>query len=152
MSAFIVDYDHINAILSWAIKQECYVPDAAGELEKITAENADTFGQVLADENCRSHNYRYADENTDALDYVFRPFPIELTTGELIRACACLDYQSCETPDWHKTHAYQILLHIRSRATYETKEYETCESAWGINPHNRDRLANAPAPRKRKAG
>jgi hypothetical protein len=43
MSAFIVDYDHINAILSWAIKQECYVPDAAGELEKITAENADTI-------------------------------------------------------------------------------------------------------------
>jgi hypothetical protein len=38
------------------------------------------------------------------------------TPGRVIAAAACLDYQSCETPDWEQTPAYGYVEAIRRHA------------------------------------
>ncbi len=49
---------------------------------------------------------------------------------EIIKACDCYDYQSCETPDWKDTEAYAIMQMLRKRAIYSLPGYE--EAAWEI--------------------
>jgi len=119
MSAFIVTHDHINAIISFASQYN--IAGVAGREQAIA--------ELLLAENTRSVNHRYR-ENTPVETIVFSSQDPTLSPIEVIKACDCLDYQSCETDDWHSTPACKLLESILSHAVRQLDGYEN--AAWEI--------------------
>jgi hypothetical protein len=133
MSAFICGDMHINAIVTYAVeKRVSFYVAATRERRDITSFTAEEIGRILMDENVRSVVARYdatspdyADEAKDAAsDYKYKPFPTPLTPVEIIKACHCLEYQSCETEDWDSTLAWRILQDIKSAALHDLPGYD----------------------------
>src|SRR4051812_48937950 len=103
MSAFIVEDDHIHALVTYAAdKRLSYWDPIAENHINVSARNAQEVGRILMDENVRSVNYRYRESENLGL-YRYQHFATPLTAIEVIKACDCLDYQSCETPNWEET-------------------------------------------------
>ena len=132
MSAFVVGNKHISAMLQ--VMGTCYPGDCCsyywqGERHYVNGKSREV-GQILVDENYRSVNYRYSENGEPeefAPDYTVRT----LSPVEVIKACDCYLYQSCETPDWKETEAYAIVRMIRERAIRRLPGYEKAE--WGIS-------------------
>jgi len=89
----------------------------------------DEQGQALVDQNYRSVNHRYH-EDAEPYQFRWRPFLPRLSPVEIIKACNCYRYQSCETPDFKETEAYAIMTALRERAIIHLPGYE--EAAWEI--------------------
>ena len=53
-----------------------------------------------------------------------------LTPGEALKAVNCLDYQSCELPDWCETEEYKFLQKVKNIAITSIPGYE--KAAWNI--------------------
>lgn len=140
MSAYVCDPEHIKGLAIFAASRSKYggtlnIPgswlrhfggkDMSGH---GPAEIATYYAAVLLDENLRSVAYRYEDSDLDNLPGpVPTPREIPVTEQDMIRAkqipplqilkmCSCLDYQSCETPDWRQTVAYTLLGGIKDAA------------------------------------
>lgn len=119
MSAYVVSDRTINALLAFAVAHrvsDFNDPAAAGN--------------ILLAENQRSVNYLYG-EHTPApvLKYdAGEPVP-ELV--QVLKLIDCVEYQSCETPDWVTTPAFQLLNHLRSKATGLLPGYDAAE--WGLH-------------------
>jgi hypothetical protein len=136
--------------MTWAAAEGVYLWDRDTRHNvPVTEENADAFGQILADENCRSYNARYS-ETVDALDYAFKLFPVLLTPSELIKACHCLDYQSCETGDWPETAAAQILRELVDAAASKIDDVRKCD-VWEVRADQMAVLTNYHGPVAKKA-
>jgi hypothetical protein len=102
----------------------------------VTAHNAEEVGRILMDENVRSVGHRYNDridndEKSAGAAYKFKRFSTPLTAVEAIKACHCLDYQSCETENWEGTIAWRILQAVLSAATHKLPGYD--KAPWGVD-------------------
>jgi hypothetical protein len=91
------------------------------------------IGKILLAENVRSVAHRYggrldSPELSAAVDYYFRPVMQDLLPGWVVKSCACLDYQSCETEEWPSTVAHAIMEAIKSDAIRELTE----DCPWGV--------------------
>jgi hypothetical protein len=132
MSAFIVSKNHLDSIVTFAkVKlKELYFDGESLSLVGFYegVENTNKLGQILLDANYDSVNYRY-NEKEESYNYQFKHTEL-LTPIEIIKACHCLNYQSCEVPNWEKTKAYKIIQNIISQATTKISGYE--EAEWGI--------------------
>ena len=124
MSAFIVDPYHINVLVSYGVatKAQYYVParkhgaGRRGEWAYFTDDTAQAIASLLYSQNVRSVNFRYS-ERTKRTGHVFKSERFShLTPADVVCACDCLDYQSCETPNWKGTEAWRALNAIRERA------------------------------------
>jgi hypothetical protein len=131
MSAFIVNNRTINAILQG--KNFGAYPGNAlrymwrGEGRSIEG-SVQKVGQVLVDENFRSVNFRY---NEDQKPYAFRIIQDKsYTPVEVISMCDCYNYQSCEAPLWKETEAYAIVNALRERAIRNLPGY--AEAYWRL--------------------
>jgi hypothetical protein len=131
MSAYMVGYDHIDALLSFAStprhgSTSYYVPDEGQTY--ITTANATEIGRILLRENERSINARYPDQidmvDEPAENYVFKSWPAPLSAVSILKACSCFDYQACETDDYDKSLAWTIINAIRARAISRLPGYE----------------------------
>ena len=143
MSAFIVDDLHINAIVTYAVdKQLTYWNAGAREHVHVTNLNAEAIGRILMDENVRSYCARYSDASDDdksaGAAYAYKVFPIPLTAAEIIKACNCLEYQSCETDDWEASLAWRILQNVKAKAVHDLPGYES--APWEITENSIDKL------------
>lgn len=107
MSAFVVESDHIDLMVTIAIR-------SCGWNEQYVniPETADKLGQDLWNENYASINYRY-DEEEPAPEYHWTPVAEyqaeELTNLQLVqvvKAAHCYGYQTCEHPGWKDSKAY----------------------------------------------
>lgn len=120
MSAFIVEKRQIDYILSaYSIGDYDYNEDIYSKM-----------GQILTDQNYASVNYRY-EKDTKAPTYKFN-FIEKGDTKQALAFCYCLNYQSCETPDYHNSegkillneivfHLTQNILNLEKYAwTYDT--------------------------------
>jgi len=130
MSAYLCNDEHFDALATWATRRspsgftfryrfndEWHTPDAA----KIAT--------TLHAQNVRSVNHRY--ERHESPAYRYRAVPIDcIDAKDVLMACAGLEYQSCETPDWEETEAYAILSAIRKRAIHVVTENSQC---WSIS-------------------
>jgi hypothetical protein len=104
-------------------------------------EVATYYANILYCENIRSVQGRYPDDSFDDLPGPCeKPEMLEVTRGEcceqyndvrlavsptaILKMCACLDYQSCETDDWDTTLAYKLLQRIRLAAISLLPGYE----------------------------
>ena len=110
MGCWIVSDKHINTIVSWAFDQG--FGGSFGVTEQEMAE-------ILKAENIRSYRHKYPyhtwTEIGTGYEITFQheeypEFPDSL--GYIKRAIECLDYQSCECPDYEDTRAGSILREL----------------------------------------
>jgi hypothetical protein len=128
LSAYIVDHDHIDALLSYGIEHDVrYVVRESNSIVEITLRNATEIGRILLDENERSVRHRYPDSDVDELpgtigqnaaNYKFRRWPARapLAALTILKACDGFDYQACETDDYNQSIARSIIDAIRGYA------------------------------------
>jgi hypothetical protein len=129
MSAFIVSNAQINALVRFAsINNITFFYGATSQRWNISG-NEDATAQLLLDENVRSVNYRYKQED-EAGKIVYQIDAPVLTPVQIIKAAQCLEYQSCETPDWDKTMAKQLIDAIISTAITKLPGYD--DAPWSI--------------------
>ena len=120
MSAYIETFAHINYIAQYAVKrQEHFHPSPfsyyyQGERKIPTV---DEIGQILWDENYRSVNYRYNEDNKAPI-FVSMSNTRSYDPAQIFKAINSLEYQSCETDDWDQTEAAAILDAIRRKACH----------------------------------
>jgi hypothetical protein len=129
MSAFIVSDKHINSLLNFAYAHMdgINLPDGQ-DLSFKSVQDLDKIGQILLDENYRSVNYRYREQEiSHQIKFFVQPL---LTPVQIIKACQCLDYQCCETEDWEETSAYRIINWIQTEAIRNLAGYE--QAQWSI--------------------
>lgn len=115
MSAFICSDKHINSIVRFACKQNVVTYSINPELRWSVSGREQKTAELLYAENVRSVNYRYLqDEANDGI--IYDPFAPDLRAIEVIKACDCLAYQSCEHPDWDSSLACVLLKAIQRKA------------------------------------
>lgn len=149
MSAFVVGHDHIDALLSFAIMHRVrYRAGEEGRSVEITQRNASEVGAILLHENERSVGYRYGETDPDEMPgtigetsatYRFRDFLEPLPALAALKACDCLEYQSCEHPGWGTSLAAAIVDAIRRYAIARLPGYSEAPG-W-------EWTRTAPAPR-----
>lgn len=136
MSAYQVTDLHINALVTWAITRPGdsmgtnYFWEGAGRY--INKGTAPRIASVLFAQNVRSVNARYQDSDP-AHGFKFAPalgLLSYLSAVQIIKACHCLEYQSCETDDYESTEACAILRGIVKRACAALPGYDA--ALWGM--------------------
>lgn len=138
MSAFIVSNDHIDALLSYCLRQAytvSYYNPESGRRHPINYETAEEVGRILLDQNVRSVDHRYGgriddDMRNAAANYRFQYYWPHLKAVEVISAVHCLEYQSCETDDWEGSLAWRICQAIKAEAISNLPGYR--EAPWEI--------------------
>jgi hypothetical protein len=144
MSAFLCTPEHIQAIINHAL--------ANGMLDA----DPYTVAVAFAKQNIRSVEYRYPDtkghsakeffsdgmfrSNKAYIDACAAPWhpdmprrraESKLKAGEVIKLIDCLEYQSCETPNWTRTVAFEWWNSIARQAARKIKGYE--KAPWTID-------------------
>lgn len=127
MSAYIVPDFHINALVTWAVANK-----APAFPKGITPR---ALGELLHEANCASVDYRYQEHNPRT--YRCEQVGGYLSPVQVIKACDCLDYQSCERPDWIGSQAQFLLSRIREHAISRLPGY--AQAAWCLD--NEEALA-----------
>ena len=129
MSAFIVSNKHINTLVTFAGRRNIVAYHGNPTKSIATAGNEQAAAELLLAENTRSVNCRYK------LDKAATPIHFEFVDGVdavgILKACNCLDYQSCETEDWESTAAFALLQAIRTKAVTELPGY--ARASWTID-------------------
>lgn len=148
MSAFICNPDHIKAIAIFAAAghdspvsdswlRHMMVRAGAPGAQQWTGGKAEIIANILYRENVKSVAYRYSEpEFSPGLPGPCdRPARIDVTAGNLmyqrvrnpihiLKMCQCLEYQSCEHPDYRISLAYQLLQAIVSGAISKLPGYD----------------------------
>jgi hypothetical protein len=145
MSAFQVSPNHIGAILRWYLFDGCRMDDPRSWRSKHRADRDDAqeMAVCLALECYRSVSYRYSEFPTDLPGPIaFRNRPVvvnvrnlgvyrKLTAVECIKAVHCLEYQSCEHPEWNDSEARKLCQQIIDTAIRYLPGYD--DAPWDID-------------------
>lgn len=94
MSVFIVTPRTINAIVNAAVDRGLCI---CGDVDY--AERPEELGQMLADMNFASYEYRYGIRRDDK--YIYRYRVEDFTPAEVLGSCSCYAYQACEAPSYY---------------------------------------------------
>jgi len=139
MSAFVVNEAHVKALVAYY---------ASRKYSRKTPEEATEIARELMRENIRSVSFRYPQDRPREL-----PGPIPTPEADMIefgyaeiahpsvqdpvailKMCACLEYQSCETPDYRETKAYDLLNRIRHGAIADLPGYDQAQWDYSGGP------------------
>ena len=121
MSAFVVSKSHIDSLIAAAMVLRRDYLDFC---------KLDEIGQMLWNENHKSVNSRY-NEKTAVPVYHYTGRPNHLTPVEVLKAVACLEYQSCEHEGWGESQAKKWLAALSEAAISALPGYEA--AAWEVN-------------------
>ena len=142
MSAFIVSHSTIAAIVTFAQRRlwTCVSPPPHSGRGAVNIRDIDSdhIGQALLAENVRSVNHRYRrsdqiDRYRHAPTYVGAVYTDEtrtLTALDTIKLAHCLEYQSCEHPEWEMSWARDFLRRVVDTAVHELPGYD--DASWGL--------------------
>ena len=130
MSAFICSHQHINAIIRWASRHKLTMYYGNPSRRWRVAGNEQATAELLYSENVASFNHRYLDHKSNNSGIVYDAFAPDLQAIEVIKACNCLNYQSCEHPGWEASLACQLLTKIQDAAVNNLPGYEAAR--WHI--------------------
>lgn len=124
MSAYICTAETFAAIATFGELKQITHPITRKRMSCIEV------ASLLYAENVASVNYRY-EESTDATlpsasFYHYKQIP----ALHILSCLACLEYQSCEHPEWHGSVASQLIDMIRRRAIAALPGYD--DAPWGI--------------------
>jgi len=84
---------------------------------------------MLLRENHRSVQHRY-DEGPKAVladPYAFKRYRGKLDPIQVLKAVSCLEYQSCEGPEWGRSEAFAFLRTLEGWAIHALPGYEEAE-------------------------
>lgn len=146
MSAYIVSNNHVNVIVSWFVDyrhdyQLWY--ELNGQYGYMGQEEAAAVADCLYNQNVRSVNDRYS-EQTDNESYRFKYITNAknaYSLAEIAGAIDGLEYQSCESDDYHQTDAYKILTSMRKELLKKVQSRDLGDNTtWSI-----DELKPSPA-------
>lgn len=118
MSAYIEEPAHINVVVSYftsRVTGNGLWHEFSDGYNYMTPQNAHEVADLLYNQNVRSVNHRY-NELTGNEGYNFEYIEgvrERYSIAEIGKALDGLEYQSCETDDYHQTAAYQVLHEMR---------------------------------------
>ncbi len=130
MSAFILSNKHINvlvnAVINIANQNDGHIQILNDD--KIKLFTLDEAGQALIDQNYRSYNTRYNIDNLEQTPIYKFYYEAKAYKGvQILKACSCYDYQSCETNDYYETDAHKIIDDIRHLTISNLPGYDDAE-------------------------
>ena len=147
MSSYIVDKEHIEQIVLYVYKlkgiDSLNYYHNKGKRKRIEFDSVGNVAEELSKANCEGVNYRYDDNN--------QPYNFDdLSIGNLkvknplqvIQLIRCLEYQSCDSPNYENSIANTILKtmvdHIVSYMIQHECELHSTESykLWDYNEDN----------------
>lgn len=151
MSAFTVHPEHIRTLvwaglqytrpgspMTWpvtdfdnATSPETVQSSFGRHYRQLTRDTAEVVGQILLDENVRSVNYRYSEDERFVYDHA-TPASTRWTPVEILSAIDCYEYQACETPEWSTSEAHAICVALRHILVRTLPGYEN--GPWEITP------------------
>lgn len=117
MSAYICSDAHFNYLANFAIRK----PKYGGSLR-----DGQNVIDVLYSQNLRSVNHRYREDGRAPAPRFKREIQ-NFDMVQVIKACHCLAYESCETDDYENTEAKKLLDALE--AVRELPGYESAQ--WG---------------------
>lgn len=158
MSAYMVDREHINYLVSAARKYaqgqygfSWYWDGNHAKLDPYDRDQASKLGQTLWNANLLSINARYPDTVSNpsnipgvidetyiyahSSDYRFD----EIAPVQVFKSIQCLHYQSCEFDAWEKSEAFAILEALKSAAIHALPGYEAAK--WGAPEKRAEKVA-----------
>jgi hypothetical protein len=101
-----------------------------GRLHPRDNHRAAEVGQMLWAENGKSINARYLDDDEHKLVYgTHVPARCDMDQIQIIKACHCYEYQSCEHGGWEKSEAKVFIDAIIQSITQCLPRYDDAE--WG---------------------
>ncbi len=134
MSANVVERAHIDYLISaglWTGRPHVlrWLVSTTAHPQELTRDTADRVGRMLWEQNHRSVSERYSGmqlvpeyEYSSDTEYAevlgrfedgWRWRRVMLEPVSALKALACYEYQSCETPDWEQTEAYAYCAALR---------------------------------------
>lgn len=141
MSAFTLTHKHINALVHAAFFKKASYCDRdtfyiwhRGKTHMFNRTNKktlnpDVLGQILVNQNFKSVNFRYKDKSP-SFKFKYELSHDQFTNVQLLKACDCYDYQSCETPNYEQSLVAKIIDKIRSQLICSLNGY--ADSEWTI--------------------
>ncbi len=128
MSCFIVNPNHVSALVRWACRNgvSVYYRNPSRRLD--IPGNEQQACDILLAENVASFNYRYNESVEQTM--VYDAFATSLRPIDVIKACHCLEYQSCEHDGWETSRAKAIVGAIEGEASRALPGYD--EAQWEI--------------------
>ena len=129
MSAFICSHSHFSTIVRFAGRHNVTTYHGNPSRHWYVAGQEQETVDLLFAENVKSFNYRY-NEAFPTTGIVYDPFAPDLQPIEVIKACNCLDYQSCEHPQWVVSLACKLLHDIQQQAITLLPGYD--KARWKI--------------------
>ena len=140
MSCFIVNEKHINTLVNYLKEKSKFQTTIEIEGKRLSLHDPSTLtkvGNVLVCENFRSYNYRYDEhENSYIYNYHFDWDILNMNPVQIIKACHCLNYQSCECPDYNESEAKRIIDTIKTIAICNLPGYD--EAKWEITEEKKE--------------
>lgn len=134
MSAYVVNDATINAIVTYAASidaryyQQGVIRTVMGDEQRIAG--------LLYTANVESVNCRYGEDDPSD-PFTFRPVPASRISTDakqvplfVLSLCNCLEYQSCELPQWETTLAKAILTGIREAVIRQLPGID--KAPWGL--------------------
>jgi len=147
MSAYIVDNEHIRVLVWAGLQFKAYGPlrwlvpnpeqsSSVGVITSfgittrdLTRKSAETVGQMLYDQNARSVNHRYDDDDLAIYDHG-APACTSWSPVDILKAISGYEYQSCETPDWPESEAFWFCYMLRKQVMGHLPGYD--DGPWSI--------------------
>lgn len=167
MSAYIVHTEHIRTLvwaglnytrpgshMTWhapdpenAVSPETVQSSFGRHYRQLTQDSAETVGQILLDENVRSVNHRYDEDEGYVYDHA-APADRRWTPVEILKAIDCYEYQACETPEWNTSEAHAIITALRDTLGRTLPGYDN--GPWEITPESRPYAVDQALARRAK--
>jgi len=119
MSAWVVERNHIEYLVGEIINPQNETINYAEYL--LDTKDPSKIGQELWNENYRSVNYRY-NQNDEAPAFRYLGKCYEHDPLQVLKSIACLEYQSCEHPQWKESKACELLRYLKGCITSKLSE------------------------------
>ena len=119
MSAYVVGDKHINALVTWAADKRVYYWDeAAGCSRHIAEYPAHRRSSCAMRTSVASTPATARDEPAGVIAFrrELLPLPARKAAAQIVQACRCYAYQTCETPDHRTTEAWIAMEAIEHAA------------------------------------
>lgn len=145
MSAYIVDENHIHALVAAAYTWDLYWYHD-GTPTHARHRDSDALGFMLWNENLLSIKYRYPDcgpndrpgpivDEEGGIDaviehYSYSPFAVSLSPVAILKAINGYEYQSCEHPEWERSEAKTFCDYLKGEAISRLPGY--AEASWEV--------------------
>lgn len=135
MSAYIVSDETVSVIVkAFEIYKVNYIGEGFNDLIEDLSEKRLSLGQSLVNQNYRSVNYRYR-ENDKPHKFEFTDINLmvngKLDTGLIVGCIDCYNYQACETDNYWQSHIYHSLRWLKDTILNQYIKQDGFEKSWG---------------------